>query len=99
MTFRVPDPAPRVQHDEARYVSSASPTRADRWDVECERSIELVEGARLRRYLDFVRSPRSRLARTRAGRRTNRRVELVPNGTVRYSVKKALCRTLEEGTR
>jgi 3',5'-cyclic AMP phosphodiesterase CpdA len=99
VTFHVTDPSPRVRRDEARFVLSAPAGQMDRWDVACERTIELMTGARLRRYVDFVHSlPLSR-ARARAGRRANRRVELSPNGVTRYRIPQALCRTIAEGAR
>jgi hypothetical protein len=99
MTFRANDPAPRVKRDEASYALWPSATHAGRWDLACERTIELVPGARLRRYVDFVHSLPPKLSRTRAGRRRARRVELSPNGTVSYTVREAVCRTLAEGTK
>jgi 3',5'-cyclic AMP phosphodiesterase CpdA len=98
-TFRVTDPAPRVRRDEATFVLSSSEEHSDRWDVECERSIELMPGARLRRYVDFVRSLPPASARGSRRARTGRRMELRPGGTTRYTVAGALCRTLEEGAR
>jgi hypothetical protein len=96
-TFRVTDPAPRVQRDEARF--TLAPSRQwDRWDVTCERSVELIPGARLPRYIDFVRSAPSRLGPSRRGVRA-RRVELQPNGTTRYETPDALCRTLRGASR
>jgi hypothetical protein len=101
VTVRATDPAPRVKSDEARYTLAESPENAERWDFSCERTIELVSGARLRRYVDFVHSLPLVLvrARRREGRRANQRVELDPNGTTRYEVTQALCRTLAEGSR
>jgi 3',5'-cyclic AMP phosphodiesterase CpdA len=99
MTFRASDPAPRVQHDEARYRLWPSATHPGRWDLSCERAVELVPGARLRRYVDFVQSLPPPLARTRAGRRRARRVELSLNGRVSYTVREAVCRTLAEGAK
>jgi 3',5'-cyclic AMP phosphodiesterase CpdA len=98
MTFRANDPAPRVQRDEARYVLRPS-AHTGRWDVACERAIELFPGARLRRYVDFVHSLPPSLTRTRAARRMARRIELVPNGTVTYTVPDAVARTLAEGAK
>ena len=88
-----------MRHDEARYRLWSSATHPARWDLSCERAIELVPGARLRRYIDFVHSLPPPLARTRAERRRTRRVELSPNGTVSYTVREAVCRTLSEGAR
>jgi hypothetical protein len=95
----VNDPAPRVKRDEARYTLSASAESPERWDLTCERTIQLVEGASLHRYVEFVHSLPAVFHRTRAGRRANRRIELRPNGTTRYTIHQALCRTLAEGSR
>jgi hypothetical protein len=99
ISLRVTDPSPRVRRDEARFALTLSPAHPERWDVACERTVELMEGARLRRYIDFVHSLPPALSRKRAGRRTNRRVELSPNGTTSYAISEALCRTLAEGSR
>jgi 3',5'-cyclic AMP phosphodiesterase CpdA len=98
-TFRVNDPAPRVRRDEARYVLSPSPENAHRWDYLCERTVELVPGARLRRYAEFVRPTRPDPARAGRPRRTMRPLELRTNGATRYTVGEGLCRTLEEAAR
>jgi 3',5'-cyclic AMP phosphodiesterase CpdA len=97
-TFRVEDPAPRVDRDEARFTLEPSQSHAGRWDLACERSVALVAGARLQRYVDFVRSVPTRLPTPRSRARAPR-VELKPNGTTTYTVRDALCRTLEEASR
>ena len=95
MTFRVADPAPRVLSDRARYVLAPSEHSDERLSLECERTVELVEGAQLPRYVDFVQS----VPRALVPKRRMRRVEIKPNGTVRYSVSDAVCRTIAEGAR
>ena len=97
MTFRVSDPSPRVQRDEASYLLSPSASHPHRWDFSCERTIELVKGARLRRYVDFIHSLPLAPSRTRGRRQRSRRVELTLNGTVQYAAREAICRTLAEG--
>jgi 3',5'-cyclic AMP phosphodiesterase CpdA len=91
VSFRVRDPAPRVELDEARYALSASRSSADRWDFSCERRVELRDGAQLRRYVDFVHAlPRG------VGDRRRRRgshVELTIGGVTRYDVADGLSRT------
>ena len=99
MAFRPRDPAPRVRRDEARYVLSPSPRHPGRWDLACEREVELVPGANLRRYIDFVHALPPLRARGRASRRMARRIDLKPNGTVWHEIPSALCRTLAEGAK
>jgi 3',5'-cyclic AMP phosphodiesterase CpdA len=96
---RADDPAPRVAVDDARFVLSPSASQhGARWDLVCERTVKLVPGARLRRYVDFVRSVRT--SRSRSSRRASvRRVELQPDGTTSYAIQDALCRTLDEASR
>jgi 3',5'-cyclic AMP phosphodiesterase CpdA len=93
------DPAPRVALDEARFVLLPSASqRSGRYDLVCERTVKLVPGARLRRYVDFVRSVRTK--RGRPSRRASvHRVELRPDGTTSYAIPDALCRTLVEASR
>jgi len=98
-TFRVKDPAPRVRRDEARYVLSPSSENEHRWDYLCQRTIELVPGARLRRYAEFVRPSRPDPSGSRRGRRSIRPLALRTDGETSYTVPEALCRTLEETAR
>jgi 3',5'-cyclic AMP phosphodiesterase CpdA len=98
-TFRVEDPAPRVRRDEARFVLSPSTANTARWDFFCERTVELVPGARLRRYVEFVPSGNPEPSRARRTRRAGRRVELRTAGTTAYAGPAALCRTREEASR
>ena len=93
VSFRVKDPAPRVEVDEARYVLSPSRSSADRWDFSCERRVQLCEGARLRRYVDFVHAlPRGLGDRPR--RRGNHHIELTIGSVTRYEVPDGLSRTV-----
>jgi 3',5'-cyclic AMP phosphodiesterase CpdA len=92
-TFRVDDPAPRVARDEATFTLTPS-NESGRWDLACERSVALVPGAQLRRYVDFVRSAPPRREASRRKERA-RRIELLPDGTTSYTASDALCRTLE----
>ncbi len=96
---RAQDPAPRVARDEARFFLSPSASQQDeRWDLSCERTVTLIPGARLNRYVDFARSVRAH--RTRPSKRAVvRRVVLAPDATTRYAMPDALCRTLEEASR
>jgi hypothetical protein len=97
-TFRVSDPAPRVERDEARFTLAPSRQEWGRWDVSCERSVELIPGVRLPRYIEFVRSAPPKLGPQRRRVRA-RRIELQPGGTTRYEAPDALCRTLREASR
>lgn len=102
VSFRVSDPAPRVEVDEARFALSPSRVSSERWDLACARNVRLRDGARLRRYVDFVHAlpailPRARTPRAR--RRANRRIDLEIGGVTSYRVADGLCRTLREGAR
>ncbi len=99
-SFAPNDPAPRVEVDEATFTLSPSAHPA-RWDFWCERRVELSEGARLRRYVDFVHALPllPRLRRSRSRRRVGRRVELVVGGLTSTRVEEALCRTVAEAAR
>jgi hypothetical protein len=97
VSFQVKDPAPRVGLDDARYVLAPS-SSSDSWDYVCERRVELVPGARLRRYVDFVHTLRHRIGR-RALLRDGRLIELTLGGVTRYEESNALCRTLAMGER
>jgi 3',5'-cyclic AMP phosphodiesterase CpdA len=92
VSFRVKDPSPRVELDEATYTLAPSVVWADRWDLRCVRRVELRDGATVRRYVEFVRaSPIFVGARGR--RREKRRVEIATSGFTRYEVPGALART------
>lgn len=105
--FGASDPAPRVQTDEARYSLRPGANSHELWDFECQRRVELVEGAKLGRYVDFVHAlpdvagafGRGGVTRARAIRRANRRIELDVNGVTYYRAQDALCRTLREAAR
>jgi hypothetical protein len=81
-----------VEIDEAQYVLTPSTVFADRWDLRCERRVELRQGARLKRYVEFVRA-RPTILGARVRRRDGRHVELATNGVTRYEVSGALART------
>jgi hypothetical protein len=102
VTFRVEDPAPRVEEEQATYVLSPALLSNERWDFTCERRVTRADvggpGAELRRYVDFVHAL-PRVLGSRSGRRTNRRVELQVGGVTRYVVENGLARTLAEGAR
>jgi hypothetical protein len=93
VSFRVKDPAPRVDVDEARYTLHEG--RPGTWSYACERRIEVHPGARLQHYVDFAHTI-PRVLGKRGLLRHGRRVELVLNGTTRYEQPDALCRTLDE---
>jgi 3',5'-cyclic AMP phosphodiesterase CpdA len=99
-TLNARDPAPRVRTDEATFALAPS-TNPRRWDLGCERRVELREGARLLHYIDFVHAlPRaSRLRPARTRRRVGRRVELQVGGVTTTRFPQALCRTLGEARR
>jgi 3',5'-cyclic AMP phosphodiesterase CpdA len=99
VSLGVRDPAPRVDLDEASFLLSPSRLSAGRWDFTCDRNVRLGEGARLRRYIDFVHALPPLLPRRRARRRGNRRVELTIDDVTHYRVPDGLCRTLAEGQR
>jgi 3',5'-cyclic AMP phosphodiesterase CpdA len=100
-TLGARDPAPRVSTDEATFALVPS-TNPQRWDLGCERRVELREGARLPQYVDFVhalpRSSRLRPSRARRGR-IGRRVELRIGEVTTTRLHQALCRTLGEARR
>jgi hypothetical protein len=80
-------------------VLSPSTSRPELWDVACERSVELMPGATLRRYVDFVRFLPAERERRQRKVRPSRRVDLHTSGTTRYTLAHALCRTLGEASR
>src|SRR5262249_28373399 len=92
VTFRVKDPAPRVEVDEAHYLLKPSAPFVDRWDLHCERRVELRHGARLKRYFESVRAPPTILSAP-PGLRDSHRVALAINGVTRYEMRGALART------
>jgi 3',5'-cyclic AMP phosphodiesterase CpdA len=96
VTFRVSDPAPRIQIDEAHYTLRPSSSLPDRWDLRCERRVEVRPGARLKRYVEFARARPSILG-ARVLRRPGRRIELSTRGVTCYEVSGALARTTSLG--
>ncbi len=99
VSLGVRDPAPRVELDEADYALSPSRLSPDRWDVTCDRNLQLRPGARLRRYVDFVHALPAILPTRKPRRRGNRRVDLNIGDVTHYRVGDGLCRTLGEGQR
>lgn len=94
----VRDAESRVELDAAHYVLSPSPSSADLWDLSFERRVELREGARLRRYIDFVHALPGGVG-TGARRRGNHHVELAIGGVTRHFVPEALRRVFGPGAR
>jgi 3',5'-cyclic AMP phosphodiesterase CpdA len=97
VSFRVKDPAPRVELDEATYTLVSTPMHPSYWDYACVRRVVPCEPARLGRYVDFVRSA-PRTVGSRAGSRGVRRIELTLGAETRYEEQAALCRTLAAAT-
>jgi 3',5'-cyclic AMP phosphodiesterase CpdA len=99
-TFAADDPSPRVARDEATFALTPAVHPA-RWDLTCERRVELREGARLRQYVDFVHALPSapRLRSSRSRRRAARRLNLNVGGVTKVVFEEALCRTLGEAER
>jgi 3',5'-cyclic AMP phosphodiesterase CpdA len=97
VSFRVHDPAPRVEVDEASYRLTPS-SSASYWSYVCERRVELRKGAHLRRYVDFVRRTWSRTG-PRSLLQDRRPLELTIDGVTRYEQPAALCRTLAAASR
>jgi DNA repair exonuclease SbcCD nuclease subunit len=99
VTFKVEGAALRIELDRADYKLTRSLLAPERWDVACERSVELKPGAKLRRYVDFIQRVPLVAPRTRARRRDGRRIELNLNEVTRYEMSHQLCRTLGEAQR
>jgi 3',5'-cyclic AMP phosphodiesterase CpdA len=98
ITLRARGAPPRVEIDEAIF--SLDPGLSDeRWDMTCRRTVKLVPGAQLRRYVEFVPVLPALLPRGRRGPRVMRRVTLSLNGETQYRYADALCRTLGEASR
>jgi 3',5'-cyclic AMP phosphodiesterase CpdA len=98
VSARIRDCMLRVDRDEARFVLSPSRTApAERWDYACERRVQLMPGANLRHYVDFLRggTPIS----TRPSSAPRRRIEIAIGGVTRYGVPDGLCRTAEVARR
>jgi 3',5'-cyclic AMP phosphodiesterase CpdA len=93
VSFRVKDPAPRIDLDEATYTLTSVPARPAFWDYACVRRVMPCEGAQLRRYVDFIHSV-PRTVGSRARPRRVRRIELTLGAETHYGERAALCRTL-----
>ena len=98
VTSRVLDADSRVDLDEARHTLSPSSSGADLWDLSFERRVLLREGARLRRYVDFVHALPGGVG-TGARRRGNHHVELVTGGVTQHFVPDALRRVFRPRAR
>ena len=99
VTLRARDTPLRVALDMAHYRLYRSLVAPERYDVSCERLVELEPGATLRRYVDFVHALPLLAPRARQVNRGSRRIELTPGGVTEYRVDHALCRTIDEGQR
>lgn len=98
-TFAAVDPSPRVATDEATYVLAPG-KHPGRWDLTCERTVRLRDGARLIQYVDFVHAlPKAPRLRSSRERRHGRRVDLAIGGVTQVRFEQALCRTLAEAAR
>jgi 3',5'-cyclic AMP phosphodiesterase CpdA len=98
VTAGVRDCVLRVKRDEARFVLSPSRTAPDdRWDYACERRVELLPGANLRQYVDFLHGG-TVISRGPASA-PRRRIRLALGGVTRYRVPDGLCRTAEVAQR
>jgi 3',5'-cyclic AMP phosphodiesterase CpdA len=97
VSFRVHDPAPRVEVDEASYRLTPS-SSAGYWDYACERRVELRNGALLKRYVDYVRKTPTRIG-PQSLLRDRRPLELTIDGVTSYERPAALCRTLAAASR
>jgi len=96
VSAHVHDPAPRVEADEAEYTLRDS-TSAHYWDYVCERRVQLREDAHLRRYVEFLRVPPSRV-RGHSLLRKREPIEVEIGGATRYQQQAALCRTARAAT-
>jgi hypothetical protein len=99
VSFKVAGATLRVELDRADYSLDRSLSWPERWDVACERRVELKPGAKLRRYVDFIRTVPLVAPRAGARRRESRRIELNLNDVTGYQMSHHLCRTLAEGQR
>lgn len=99
VSFHPRDAPPRVALDRAEYRLVRSPVAPGRFDVSCERQVELEPGASLRRYVDFVGVLPLLVPRQRRGRQASRRIELTLGGATHFAIEHGLCRTLDEGKR
>jgi DNA repair exonuclease SbcCD nuclease subunit len=102
---RALDSVRKIQVDEAIYTISPSSLRpGETFDLACERRVERAAGAQLKRYVDFVHAlPAARLLRTPLrslavkSKGTDRTtVDLVLDGTTRFEIAGAVCRSLAE---
>jgi len=99
VTLRAHGASRRVEADEASFSLEPAQTSGERWDMVCTRTVQLAAGAKLRRYVEFVRVLPALLPRGRRGPPVLRRVTLALNGETHYRFSDALCRTLGEAAR
>jgi len=99
VSFHPQDAPPRVALDQAEYRLTRSVVTGERFDVACERRVELAPGASLGRYVDFVGMLPLLAPRTGRSGRRSRRVELTLGGVTQFSIEHGLCRTLGEAKR
>jgi 3',5'-cyclic AMP phosphodiesterase CpdA len=99
VSFRPSDAPTRIALDQADYHLSRSLATPGRFDLSCERQVELEPDAILPRYVDFVHALPLVAPRTRRRRAAMRRIELTVGGVTRCRIEHALCRTLDEGKR
>jgi hypothetical protein len=96
---RVRDGVHRVERDEARFVLSPSRTApGECWDYVCERRVQLVPGAKLRHYVDFLHGGSETTLRAPEVA-PRRRIDLAIGGATHYRVPDGLRRTAEGGRR
>lgn len=99
VSLRPRDTTQRLALDLASYRLQRSRTWPERFDVECERQLELEAGTALRRYVDFVHSLPVVAPRAGNSQRRSRRIELTVGGTTKFALEHGLCRTLGEAER
>lgn len=92
------DATMRVAVDEARFELTPSVLTHERWDFSCARRVTLREGARLKRYADFVHALPPFGAK-KPPRALGRRIELVVGDVTRYEMAAGLVRTMAEAAR
>jgi 3',5'-cyclic AMP phosphodiesterase CpdA len=99
--------SPRVLLDEV--VCTLVPSRdapLDLWDVRCERKVERISGARLRRYSEFIHGlPGARIREVDAGgtarpaTMATARLDLALDATTTYRLEDGLCRSMSAASR
>lgn len=101
ISARASDPTPRIELDQAHY--ELEPSHEDpreRWDFTCVRRLDLLPGAKLKRYVEIVHAlPRGAKLKGTPGKIGRRRVDLIIGAETRYTVKEGLCRTFKASRR